>query len=341
MPTLIVTDVGRTAYLNAKQAGLPYNIVTAKLGTGQYVPTSGATDLVTPFNPAKEFDWQVRATSDDSIATTFQDEDTGLGYSVGEIGFYDQNDVLYAIFSQVSAEGFIFSKTAGASVAIVLLETDLDATVPSVTFTAPATTFALATENTFGIVRYGTEAEITAGTLATRAVSALGLRRWWDALAIPVSKLTGTIAAARLPTISIAKGGTGATTAAQARTNLGVGFATTLVGSQNVNIATAHQFVDSGIDRPTSVPTWGLVGVGDASAAGGAQTSAHDFAWFRWADLPTSVTGTINASNTGLQFPIDDQTVGYLAVDSSGNILFGTNQNLADPMPLAIYSVNE
>ena len=120
---------------------------------------------------------------------------------------------------------------------------------------------------------------------------------------------SGTLSSDILPTVPISKGGTGATTAAAALTNLGItATATELNYVDGVTSAIQTQLNN----KAASSHTHNYAG---SSSAGGAANSANKLATARTIELGTGVTGTATSFNgtANITIPVTDVKESYLS----------------------------
>lgn len=155
--TITITDAGRQALVNAQNSGTaPVLLSEIALGSGQYAPDPTQTALTNEFKRIDSISGEV--VSDDTINVVLKDESTD-DYQVGEFGLYTDGGVLFAVYSQPAADGWVAEKFAGSSfllVVDVVLET-LDAnnlTFGDLTFTNPP-----ATETVMGVVELADSSE--------------------------------------------------------------------------------------------------------------------------------------------------------------------------------------
>jgi len=159
--TITITDAGRAALVNAENSGTaPVTISEIALGSGQYTPTESQTALTNEFKRIDTISGEV--VSDDTINVVLKDESSD-DYQVGEFGLYTNGGVLFAVYSQPSADGWVAEKFAGSSFLLavdVVLET-LDATsltFGDITFTNPP-----ASETVKGVIEIADDSEAWAG----------------------------------------------------------------------------------------------------------------------------------------------------------------------------------
>ena len=179
---LTLTDAGLTALAAAITAGTDFTIDSVEVGEGQYTPTSSATALDTPFSPVRVFTDPAGFVDENRMAFNFEDNGADA-YDVGEIGVFS-GTTLFAIGSQPSADGFIFSKAA---------DTDLLVSVHTVV-SGVADISAITFANTLLTNTNVDAGNIVSGTLDPDRLDS-----------VPASTLTGTIHTDRIPDLSAAK----------------------------------------------------------------------------------------------------------------------------------------
>lgn len=99
-PPIKVTTAGREALINAQNSGLSGVVIAqAQIGSANYDPSEEATSLVSPFKTIETISGH--AVDNESISVTIKD--TSLdAYQVGEIGFFTDTGVLFAVLSNTS-----------------------------------------------------------------------------------------------------------------------------------------------------------------------------------------------------------------------------------------------
>ena len=179
---LTLTDGGLTALAAAITAGTDFTIDSVEVGMGQYTPTSSATALDTPFSPVRVFTDPAGFVDENRIAFNFEDNSSDA-YDVGEIGVFS-GTTLFAIGSQPSTDGFIFSKAADTDLLVSVH------TVVSGVEDISAITFA----NTLLTNTNVDAGNIVSGTLDPDRLGG-----------VPAGNLTGSIHVDRLPNIPAVK----------------------------------------------------------------------------------------------------------------------------------------
>ena len=228
--TMVVTTAGLNALSAKIGAGQAFVLDRIKLGIGQYTPAVGATDVVTPFSPVREFASLSGSVSGNQVSFEFQDEGDAA-YDVGEIGVFS-GTTLFAIASQLPASGFVFSKSMDTPLLVSIHNVWSDVgSISSITFSSSPHATA-ATYSVMGLVKLSTDDKADIGT-GDEVITNSVLKHITDNLIIG-----GSVTAAQLPTVPVSKGGTGATSVAGARANLGLGTGTALnVGTGPGNLA--------------------------------------------------------------------------------------------------------
>lgn len=200
---ITVTDAGRAAIVNAENSGTdPVLITEVGFGSGQYAPTASQTTLNSEIKRLSTI--KGGAVAEDVIHVTIND-DSADTYSVGEIGLYTDAGVLFAVYSQTAAEGWIVEK---ATVAALLVAVDITfTTIDATNLTFGDTNFSVspATTTERGIVELATIAEATTGTDTERAVTPAGLAAAIAAIAAASTTVKGLV---ELATVTEATAGT-------------------------------------------------------------------------------------------------------------------------------------
>ena len=75
--TMTATTAGLAALATAVANGTDFELDSVQLGEGQYTPDAGATALMTPFSPAREFDSLKGRRSGARLTVSFEDSTTG------------------------------------------------------------------------------------------------------------------------------------------------------------------------------------------------------------------------------------------------------------------------
>ena len=223
---LVLTTAGLSAIAADIAGGDDTRIARVEFGTGTYTPAIGQTDLMTPFSPVKSFANPAGSVSGGNFQVSFVDDSDDM-YSVSEIGFFDSNDVLIAVdavttgtlFTKADAPrqwtyvGQVTGLPAGATVTFAVTQSYITATTAvngvgriatQTEVDAESEDFAWVTPETLdghldGTQRVPTTAQVAAGTNSTRFIRPLQLATWWDNLSVAASKITGTLALARIP----------------------------------------------------------------------------------------------------------------------------------------------
>ncbi|MAM57364.1 MAG: hypothetical protein CMN25_08525 [Salinicola sp.] len=224
----IVTDAGRAALTNEDNTGTgARKIAEIGLGRGQYTASDRSrTDLVDPIKRINTIGGETVAP--DIIHVTLQDE-TSDTYSVGEIGLFLDNGVLFAYYSQ--PDDWIIEKAAPAT---LLLATDIelaDIDVSSLTFGDAAFLNPPATETVLGVIEIATQEEVDAGTDRRRAVVPRTLKAMLD----KVLKAYATVK--QLADHAASRDHPGATTSAQGMVELAT-YGETQAGEDNSRAVT-------------------------------------------------------------------------------------------------------
>lgn len=177
--TIIVTDAGRAALVNAANNGTnPVVIAQAGISGTAVVPSKTATALPGEIKRLATISGDVVA--DDMIHLIVRDEGADT-FTLRSFGLYLADGTLFAIYGQADP---ILEKSAQAMMllAIDIAFADIDAAEISfgdADFLNPP-----ATESTVGVVELATEAETIGGALADRAVHPKGLKtavtNWLD-----------------------------------------------------------------------------------------------------------------------------------------------------------------
>ena len=255
---LIIT----TAHLAVVAAGTAYSFTTLAVGEGNRAPPADpangwtVTALLTPFNPVREIDDPPGGATGAVHVVDWQDgvEGDAVAYTVNEIGLFatPAGGAEYLAFYESEAAGAVFSKSAGSIILRRLRLTATGAQLANATFnvslTAPAASTTVA-----GVSRRATNAQADAAQANAIDTATLSPLTWWrmftgTRIVARLAALTGNNrlsynslknlpgipAAVTLATITgtlaIAKGGTGGTSAAAARQNLGAASAAALNG---------------------------------------------------------------------------------------------------------------
>lgn len=108
MPSAItfkITDVGRTAALDADTAGLDLRIAEIAIGSGQYTPDGTETALVAEIERWNVADGDINvATASLRFSAILESSSTEEGF---EIGLFDEDGVLFAVASTVAVDPLI------------------------------------------------------------------------------------------------------------------------------------------------------------------------------------------------------------------------------------------
>ncbi len=168
---LIITDVGVAAAVAADGQGLQLDITQIALGSGDWSPGIAATALNTEVKRLSVFGATVLAP--DRIHVTIRDDSADV-YDLREIGLYDENGDLFAIYAQSAP---IVSKSADAKV--LLTATIPLTTVPpaSVTITGNEFDYSAASESVAGVAEIATQSEVDTGADDLRIVTPQKLKR--------------------------------------------------------------------------------------------------------------------------------------------------------------------
>ena len=168
---IIITDAGLAEIVNAENNGTaPVVLAEVGFGTGQYTPSASQTALT---NEIKRIDAISGGGAGDNILHLTAEDSSADAYTVYEIGIYTESGTLFAVCSQKSP---IITKAA-ASQALLALDIALTNVNPA-SVTVGDTNFVLnpATTEREGVIELATEAEVKAGTDATRAVTPATLK---------------------------------------------------------------------------------------------------------------------------------------------------------------------
>lgn len=219
--SIIITDVGRAAIVNAQNTGTaPVTIATIGLTETAFTPDADMTALADQLKTLATVGGQV--VDADTIHVTISDESADT-YSLRGFGLYLADGTLFAVYGQADP---IIEKAAGALalLAVDVKFTDIDAT--SLTFGATDWLNPPASHAAPGVVQLATAAEAEAGANDTKAVTpaallaALGvLVTWANIIGKPASFppsdhthdaadiVSGILAAALLPAATTAAQG--------------------------------------------------------------------------------------------------------------------------------------
>ena len=174
---VILTDAGREAIADAVGNNTTFSIDRIEIGTGQYTPVVGATDLTIPFNPVRRLVDPAGIVVGTDFQFTFTD-DSDDAYNVGEVGVFSGNTLVF-LASQVSSEGWLFSKNATIPllVPVAITVQGLDLTVITFNTSNPVP---LATERIQGLIRIADSATARAGLDDLEAMTAMKTRQAFD-----------------------------------------------------------------------------------------------------------------------------------------------------------------
>ncbi len=170
---ITITDAGRAALVNAQNTGTGAVVISqVGFGTGQYTPQKTRTALQAQIKRVSTISGA--AVAADTIHVTATDESADA-YNVGEFGLFTNTGVLFAVYSQPAASGWIMQKAPGSTLllAIDVVLATLDAA--NITFGDASFLNPPATVDTPGVVRLATSDEAIAGTNTAKALTPAGL----------------------------------------------------------------------------------------------------------------------------------------------------------------------
>lgn len=157
--TMIVTNIGRAALVNAQNTGTdPVTIAQIGISTSALAPAATQTALPNELKRIATLSGDV--VDDDTIHLVVRDETADV-YAIKSFGLYLGDGTLFAIYGQAGA---IIDKTASS---IMLLAIDVrfaDITAASLTFGTTNFLNPPATEQVQGVVQLATPAQATIGT---------------------------------------------------------------------------------------------------------------------------------------------------------------------------------
>ncbi|MBR8114439.1 phage tail protein [Burkholderia cenocepacia] len=206
--TLItITDAGRAALVSPGNTGTnAHQVVKIGLASAPFAADKGM--LAMPNERKRITTFAGKNISPDTIHVTLKD-DSDDQYTLYGFGLYLENDVLLAVYSQATP---IMEKSPAA---MLMLSADIQfATIDAAALTFGEATFANppATTEVLGVIELATQAEVDAGTDASRAVTPATLKPKLDAKAnLGGADFTGRVSTTDVFRVATAPGGQGAT----------------------------------------------------------------------------------------------------------------------------------
>lgn len=170
--TIVITSAGLAEIINAEHNGTaPVLIKSIGYGTGQYKATASQTKLQKEFKRLTSLSGG--AVGDQTIHITSLDSSAD-SYTVYEIGLFTDKGTLFAVYSQTIP---ILQKASQSQslLAVDIITSAFDAT--SIVFGDTNFHNPPATTSTLGVVELATDAEVSAGTDASRVVTPSTLSR--------------------------------------------------------------------------------------------------------------------------------------------------------------------
>ena len=170
--TIVITAAGLAEIINAEHNGTaPVLINEIGYGTGQYTATDSQTALKKEFKRLSSLSGG--AVGDQTIHVTALDASAD-SYTVYEIGLFTDKGTLFAVYSQTVP---ILQKASQSQslLAVDIIASAFDAT--SIVFGDTNFHNPPATTSTLGVVELATDAEVSAGTDASRVVTPSTLSR--------------------------------------------------------------------------------------------------------------------------------------------------------------------
>lgn len=170
--TIVITSAGLAEIINAEHNGTaPVLIKSIGYGTGQYKATASQTKLQKEFKRLTSLSGG--AVGDQTIHITSLDSSAD-SYTVYEIGLFTDKGTLFAVYSQTIP---ILQKASQSQslLAVDIIASAFDAT--SIVFGDTNFHNPPATTSTLGVVELATDAEVSAGTDASRVVTPSTLSR--------------------------------------------------------------------------------------------------------------------------------------------------------------------
>ena len=164
--TIVITSAGLAEIINAEHNGTaPVLIKSIGYGTGQYKATASQTKLQKEFKRLTSLSGG--AVGDQTIHITSLDSSAD-SYTVYEIGLFTDKGTLFAVYSQTIP---ILQKASQSQslLAVDIIASAFDAT--SIVFGDTNFHNPPATTSTVGVVELATDAEVSAGTDASRVVT--------------------------------------------------------------------------------------------------------------------------------------------------------------------------
>jgi hypothetical protein len=238
---LQITTAGRAALVNLPKTGTNAVLITS-VGVSRQAFSLSAALTALPNEVKRLSTIGGSVTASDTIHVSVRDE-SGDAYNCYGFGLYLADGTLFAAYSQ---SDLLVGKSAAAMLLLALDVIFADVDASQITFGATNFTEVSATTERQGVVELATNAETLTGTDATRAITPAGLsytlgQRYKAAATMTYSTAAYTdlvgleteaastkqLVGLRDRVTPIAKGGTNASTAEAARTNLGLGNSAT------------------------------------------------------------------------------------------------------------------
>ncbi|MBR8055662.1 phage tail protein [Burkholderia vietnamiensis] len=248
---ITITDAGRAALVAPGNTGTnAHQVVKIGLASAPFVADRGM--LAMPNERKRVTTFSGKNIAADTIHVTLKD-DTDDQFTLYGFGLYLENDVLLGVYSQATP---IMEKSPAA---MLLLSADIQfATIDAAALTFGEATFANppATTEVLGVLELATQAEVDAGTDASRAVTPATLKPRLDAKAsLAGADFTGRVSTTDIFSVANAPGGTGGSlgpgngdNASKTTNNLalrswfGIGFAPTIDGMAVPKSEFSHWF---------------------------------------------------------------------------------------------------
>ena len=193
--TIVITAAGLAEIVNAEHNGTaPVLIKEIGYGTGQYKATDDQTELKKEFKRLSSLSGG--AVGDQTIHVTALDASSD-SYTVYEIGLFTDKGTLFAVYSQTVP---ILQKAAQSQslLSVDIIASAFDAT--SIVFGDTNFHNPPATTSTLGVVELATDAEVIAGTDASRVITPATLSKRTS-----TSSRTGLIKLATLAEVAVGK----------------------------------------------------------------------------------------------------------------------------------------
>lgn len=168
--SLVITDAGIAASINAQTLGVEYKITHIAIGLEGYLPTVDQTELRQEFTRKPLSRGAIIAPGQLHFEAVFDDNSAFEGK---EIGYFLEDGTLFAVDSR---EGEILSLKRSNTIITEAFELNLDGSEIS-NITVEIMGMPYATETVAGIAKIATDAEVAAGVDDTKIVTAKKLKK--------------------------------------------------------------------------------------------------------------------------------------------------------------------